>query len=738
MIVTQRLTVAAIAAALSITPLAAQQPLTVERIWGSEEFRSDLIAVRWAPDGGSFSHVEATAGGTDLYLTEAETGNRERLVRGVDLVPAGANAPIQIEDYEFSADRSKLLIFTNSIRVWRVNTKGEYYVWDLDAQRLYPVSREGGYQQFAKFSPDGRRVGFVRENNLFVAEYASGREWQITTDGSDDVINGTADWVYEEELGLRDGFRISPDGQLIAFWRLDQSVIRPFYLIDETLLYPELQTVRYPKAGVENSEVRIGIANIETGRTVWVDLGADTDIYVARMGFAHAPDEIWLTRLNRHQNRMDLLLADASTGESRVVMTDTDEAWVDNREPIWFANGQEFLYLSDRDGYTQVYRSNRNGSGGRKITTAAWDVLQVFGIDEDRRAMYFTGAGEGPLERPIYRIGLDGDGLQRLTPEPGTHAANFNPTFTHFVDTYSRADTPPVQYLRSADGEIVRTVAQNRTQRDRVSALGIASPEFIEVAGADGTTLNAYLIKPPHFDSSSAYPLLMYVYGGPGSQTVTDAWGGDRYLWHQMLAQQGYVVASVDNRGTGARGRDFEKATYLRLGQLEAADQIVAARALGALPYIDEQRIGIWGWSYGGYMSLLSLFRGNDVFRAGVSVAPVTDWRLYDTIYTERYMRTPSENAEGYERGAPISYVDSLMGDLLVVHGTGDDNVHSQQTTQLIVALEEAGKQFDMRLYPNKTHAIAGQTSRVNLYGLFAEWLRDHLYAPRSVGEQVP
>lgn len=738
MTVTRTFLAAVCTAAVWVAPLAAQQPLTVERIWGSDEFQSDLVSVRWAPDGRYFSHVEATPAGTDLYLTEATTGARQRLVDGTDLLPPGANEPIRIEDYEFSADRSKVLIFTNSVRVWRLNTKGEYYVWDFDAHHLYPVSGEDGYQQFAKFSPDGRLVGFVRDNNLFVSDFARGREWQITTDGSDDIINGTADWVYEEELGLRDGFRISPDGRRIAFWRLDQSPIRPFYLLDETELYPEPVPVRYPKAGVENSAVRIGVADIETGSTIWVDLGPERDIYVAKMGFAHSSDEIWLTRLNRHQNRLDLMLADVTSGESRVIMTDTDEAWVGNREPIWIAGGRLFLYLSDRDGYTQLYRYERAGGAGRKVTMARWDILDVIGVDERRNVVYFTGAGAGPLERPVYRIDLNGEGLTRLTPEPGTHSASFDPTFTHFVDTHSRIDTPPVQYLRTADGEIVRTIADNRVLRERVANLGAAAPEFVQVEGADGTMLNGYVIRPPHFDASASYPLLMYVYGGPGSQTVTDGWSGDRYLWHQMLAQLGYVVASVDNRGTGARGRDFEKATYLRLGQLEAADQIAAARQLAALPYIDEARVGIWGWSYGGYMSLLSLFRGGDVFRAAVSVAPVTDWRLYDTIYTERYMRTPRENPEGYRRGAPISYVDSLVGDLLVVHGTGDDNVHAQQTTQLILALEEAGKQFDMRLYPNKTHSIAGGTTRVNLYGLFTEWLYEHLYAPRSVGEQVP
>ena len=353
---------------LCVTPAVAQErPLSVERIWGSNEFASSLVTIRWAPDGQSYTHVEALPGATDLYQVDASSGSQERLITGTELVPPGSEAPIRIESYQFSTDRSKLLIFTNSERVWRQNTKGEYFVWDFVTQRLLPVSQQGGLQMFAKFSPAGRLVGFVRDNDLFVSEFASDREWRITRDGSDDIINGTSDWVYEEELGLRDAFRISPDGRRIAFWRLDQSRIKPFYMIDETPLYPEIVPVRYPKAGTANSEVRIGVAEIETGETQWIDLGDARDIYVARMGFASVSDRIWLTRLNRHQNRLDLMVADVKSGESRVVMTDTDSAWVENREPLWLDGGDRFLYLSDRDGHTQLFVFDGAGESVRKL-----------------------------------------------------------------------------------------------------------------------------------------------------------------------------------------------------------------------------------------------------------------------------------------------------------------------------------------------------------------------------------
>jgi dipeptidyl-peptidase-4 len=721
-----------VCAAVLAGPLAAQgvpaPPLTVHAIWGSPDFASDLVDVAWMKDGTAYTAIEEDASGnTDLYRVDAATGSKTLLVRGTDLVPPGAGQPSAIEAYRLSPDGSKVLVFTNSARVWRQNTKGTFYVWDFAARRLILVSRTPGYQQFAKFSPDGRRVGFVRDNNIFVTDLATGAETAVTSDGGDNVINGASDWVYEEELDLRDAFRWSPDGQRIAFWRFDQTAIRPFYLLNQDSLYPSLVPVRYPKAGTPNSDVKIGVADVATGRTAWVDLGADKDTYVAAMDFADSPTEVWLTRLNRHQNRLDLLLADATSGASRVIMTDTDSAWVDANQPRWIDGGKQFLFVSERDGYDQVYLFDRRGSLVRRLTPGGWDVRDLYGVDEKERVVYLSGAIDGPLGRQLLRVGLDGKGLARISTEPGTHGAEFAPTFKLYVDTYSQAGVPPEQTLRRADGKLVRTIADNAKLREKVSALGLNRPEFITVRTPDGVELNAWIIKPKGFDQARRYPLLMNVYGGPGSQTVIDSWGGANYLWHQMLAQDGYLVASVDNRGTGGRGARFMKMTYLHLGRYESADQIAAARWFGAQSFVDADRIGIWGWSYGGYMTSLSMFRGAGVFKAGLAVSPVTDWRLYDTIYTERYMRTPQENAAGYEASAPLTYADSLKGSFLLVHGTGDDNVHFQNSVRLVERLEAANKQFDMRIYPNRTHAIAGGNTRENLYGLFTAWLKTHL-----------
>ena len=722
----KRIAVLFLGIGLAVTSAGVAQELTVERVWGGDEFTSDLASLEWMADGTSYTYV-AGEDTTDLYRVDARSGAQRLLVAGSALLPPGATEPIVIETYQFSPDLTKLLIYTNSVRVWRQNTKGEYYLWDFQARQLTPLSNAPGYQQFAKFSPDGRYVGWVREHDIFVRDLATGEEIQLTHDGSQHIINGTADWVYEEELSLRDAFRFSPDGSRIAFWRFDQTVIEPFYMIDETTLYPTLMPVRYPKAGAANSEVRIGVVEIASGTTTWMDLGSDTDIYIADMDFAGTSSEIWLTRLNRHQNRLDLLLANVEDGSSRVIMTDEDEAWVDQEEPLWFDDGRQFLFMSERDGYRQAYLYRRDGSPVRKVTSGGWDVTSVWGVDERNDLVYFTGSVDGPLTRPLYRIGLNGRGLRRISTESGTHTVEFNPTYSMYVDESSTATTPPTQTLHEADGRLIRTIDGNEELAAAVAALGLAPPEFLALAGADGTVLNGLIMKPRDFDPNRTYPLLMHVYGGPGSQRVTDRWDGQRYLWHQLMVHQGYLVAIVDNRGTGARGRDFKKQTYLKLGQYETADQIAAARHFASLPYVDGDRIGIWGWSYGGYMSLLSLFQGADVFKAAISVAPVTDWRLYDTIYTERFMRSPQENPEGYELGSPVTYADRLEGNLLIVHGTGDDNVHSQNTTQLIVKLEGAGKQFDLRLYPNKTHSIRGDGIRENLYGYFTKWLKANL-----------
>ncbi len=710
----------------------AQEPeFTLESIHGSDDFSAHAFSGTWMADGRGWVTIErGSDGATSLVRTRAESGDTEVLIGGAELTPPGSSSALQVESFTFSADERKVLLFTSSQQVWRSRTKGLFWVYDLDTRALTPVSRAPGWQMFAKFSPDGGRVAFVRDHDLFVADLATAAERRLTHDGSETIINGTTDWVYEEELGLRDAFRWSPDGRRIAYWQLDQSPIHPFPIVDETSLYPEIQTLRYPKAGTPNSVVRVGSLDLESGRTTWFDTDADDAYYIARMEWA-SPTEVIIQILNRHQNRLELLMGDAGTGATRSVLVEEDPAWVDvNDDFAWVEDGERFVWASDRDGWRHLYLYERSGELVRQLTSGQWEVTAIDGVDTERDRVYVTAAYRGPRGRSVLAVDLDGEVTPILDGERGTYAAEFSPDFERVIQTFSTIARPPVITLADVrrDGtRDIRVLEDNAELRGRLERLGLTSPEFITVDAADGTPLNGYLITPPDFDESGSYGLLLYVYGGPGSQTAADVWGGSRYVWHQYLARHGVLVASVDNRGTGARGREFEKQTYLELGQRESADQLAAARQLGELPFVDADRVGIWGWSYGGYMTLMTTLQGKGAIAAGVSVSPVTDWGLYDTIYTERYMRTPEENPDGYRVGAPVAHAAELEAPLLIIHGTGDDNVHPQNTVRMIDALERAGKQFDMRLYPGKRHAIAGEGTRVNLFRYITDFVLRHL-----------
>lgn len=705
------------------------QELTVEAVIASAELRPDgLPNLRWTPDGRRFTYLERSQdGATDLVSVNPATGGRELVVDGSRLVAPGEIDPLQIEGYQWSPDGSDLLVYTRSVRVWRANTKGVYFVLELASGTLRPLSTAFGYQQFAKFSPDGSSVGFVRDNDLFVVDLESMRERRLTSDGSDLIVNGTFDWVYEEELGLQDGWRWSPDGQRIAFWRLDQTPIKDFFMIDDLTLYSTPVPIPYPKAGEANSTVEVGVLDLASGGTTWMDLGDNPDTYIARMDWARSPSELLVQRLNRHQNRLDVMVADASTGTSRVLFTEESETWVDVDDDLTWVDDDRFLWTSDRDGFMHVYLYDRSGEVVNQVTSGAWDVTALNGVSADRAFVYVTAAKDGPLGRQLYRASVDGGQLDQITSGEGTHQSNMSPGGHFFIDAHSRFGVPPTYTLRDGEGGEVNALIDNAGLNARLAERRLGTTEFFTFTTSDGVDLNGWMIKPPDFDPSRRYPVLMYVYGGPGSQTAADSWGGTRYLWHQLVAQKGYVVASVDGRGTGARGRDFKKMTYLNLGRVETNDQVEAARHLGGLPFVDESRIAIWGWSYGGYMTLNALTRGEGIFAAGISVAPVTHWKFYDTIYTERFMRTPRENGEGYDAYAPLHNAADLEGELLLVHGTGDDNVHFQNSVQMVQALQEAGKQFDFMLYPNKTHSIGGLNTQLHLWTMMTDWLTDHL-----------
>jgi dipeptidyl-peptidase 4 len=697
--------------------------LTVDRIFKTGDFRSaPMPTVRWMRDGHSFVDIRPnTGGGSDIVRTDVATGEVEVLATAAEL------GRLTIEDVELSPDESRMLLFHDSVRLWRTNTRGIYHVFDRAARRMMPLSSSPGLQMFAKFSPDGQSVAFGRDHDLWVVSLTDGSEHRLTNDGSADIINGTTDWVYEEELHLRDAFRWSPDSRRIAYWRFDQSRIPVYPLLDDSTLYPRVLSLRYPKAGEPNSSVRIGVADVGTASTRWLDVGGDTGIYVARMDWSGG-DSLQIERLPRRQDRLDVLMVPASGGVTRTVLSDRDSAYVDVTEPVWVDGGRQFLWLSDRGGWRSLYLYDRRGRVVRQITPGGADVLAVAGVDSAAGTVYVIEAAPDATQRQVFRYRLKGGSGERVTPARGSHAFNIAPGAHWAIDVHSTIADPPTATVVALPGMAAgRVLVDNAALRRAIDSLGVRAPEFMTVPTPDGARLDAYRIVPPGFDSTRHYPVLMYVYGGPAAPTVVDGWGGSRYLWHQLLAEMGYVVVSVDNRGAAWRGRAFRKGTELRLGAIEARDQVDAARWIGAQSWADATRIGIWGWSFGGYLTSRAAEVGGKVFKAAISVAPVTDWRLYDSIYTERYMWVPSENAAGYDSTSVDRNVGGLSAILLLVHGTGDDNVHPQNSIQYAAALEASGKAFYMLLYPNRTHAISGGNSQAHLFESLTRFVREQL-----------
>ena len=730
--------------------------LTVDRIYASAEFRGGSFGpLAWLADGSAYTTLERPAdgkpgggGGRDIVRYDAQTGARTVLVAAARLVPPADTTPLEVEDYSWSADGKRLLIFTNSQQVWRTNTRGDYWVLDLATWSLKKLGGDGqpSTLMFAKFSPDGGggRVGWVRygEYNIYVEDIASGRITQLTTDGSRTTINGTFDWVYEEELGLQDGWRWSPDGQTIAYWQLDATGVRDFPLYNTTdSLYAFTIPVQYPKAGATNSAGRVGVVAANGGTTRWINvLGDPRNNYIARMEWAPplakgpGSRELVIQHLNRLQDTLHVLLADAQTGQVRTVLTDQDSAWVEQFDELRFVNGgRDILWLSERSGWSHLYLFPRAGGAPRALTGGAYDVLGVQRVDTAGGWVYYTASPQNPTQRYLYRVSLTRrDPMQRLTPaaQPGVHGYNVSPNGRFAVHTYSRFGVPPTTTLLTVpDHRVLRTLVDNVALKAKVAGLRLGATEFRPVDIGNGIRLNTWFIKPPDFDSTRRYPVFFFVYGGPGSQTVMDSWGSQNYLWGQMLAQRGYVVASVDNRGTGARGRSWRKIIYKQMGVIETRDQAAAARAIGRLPYVDSTRIGIWGWSYGGFMSLNVITQAPDVYRMAIAVAPVTHWKYYDTIYTERYMGLPQDNAAGYDKGSPVTYAKNLRGRLLIVHGSGDDNVHYQNTEVMVNALVAANRPFSLMVYPNRTHSISGGTTRQHLFTLLTKYVEENLPA---------
>jgi dipeptidyl-peptidase-4 len=727
-----------------IRPLAKE----LDAMFNRGEYRARSVQFAWQNEGEIYTILEPSAKskGTDIVGYDTATGKRTVLVTAAQLTPleksSAVAGPLPVDGYSWSADRRKLLIFTNSQRVWRENTRGDYWVFDESAGKLAKLGGDAPESSlmFATFSPDSTRVAYVRANNLYVEDLATAKITELTEDGSADIINGTSDWVSEEELGLRNCFRWSPDGQSIAFWQFDQSGVGEYTLINDTAAeYPRTTPYKYPQPGTTNSSVRAGVVSAAGGPAHWIKLDGDPrQHYIAQMEWAGNSKQVMLEYLDRLQQDDKLMLADADNGEARLFFEDTDKAWVDQEPLQWIraAAGKEpdLLWISERDGWRHAYRIDRSTGEARLLTSFKADVMSVEGMDADGGWVYFLASPDDPVRRYLYRSRLDGQGVpERVTPPDaaGSNTYDIAPNGHWASHTLSSFISPPRIEIVSLPGhKASRTLEDNHQLEKKAAAILSGPPEFFKVKVANGATLDGWMMKPPDFDPSKKYPVLTYVYGEPGGVTVRDAWGNLRNLFHGLIAQQGYLVISFDNQGTPApKGRDWRKSIYGAVGVLSAAQQGQAIQELAReRGYIDTTRMAIWGWSGGGSNTLNVMFRDAGVYSTGIAVAPVADESHYDTIYQERYMGLPEKNKQGYHDGSPINFAQNLEGHLLVVHGSGDDNVHYQGTELLINKLVALGKPFDFMDYPNRTHAISeGEGTAFHLFSLITRYLEEHV-----------
>ena len=715
--------------------------LSLERLYGKPEFSAKSYGVKWLEAGQGYVRLEkskATKEGRDIVRVDPATGNQEILVAAKALIPAGEKKPLAVSGYTFTKDLAKVLIYTNTRRVWRVHSRGDYWVLDRASGKLRQLGGKEASEatlMFAKFSPtNSNQVAYVRAKNVYVEDLATGRIEVLTKRSRDTVINGTFDWVYEEELGLRDGFRWSPDGKRIAYWQMDEEGVKEMHMINNVPgNYPQVVTFRYPKVGETNARARVGVVSADGGETTWVRVEGDPrNHYIARMDWADNSKELLLQRLNRLQNRNAVMIADAATGKARTVYTDRDEAWIEVRFGFTDWVEDQFTYVSERAGWRQLYLVSRAGEA-KKVTRGNFDIIRMLNLDAANGIAYFTASPKNATERYLYRINLDGTGLKRLSPakQRGSHSYSISPDAKWAVHTFSSIQSPPVtQLIKLPAHEPVRTLEDNAALRAKVKTLAEPKREFFKIDIGDGVQVDAYTVLPPKLDRSKKYPLFIYVYGEPAGQTTVNRWSGPGGMWHWMLAQQGYVVMSIDNRGTTApRGNAWRKSIYRQVGILASKDQAAAVRqVLKDRPYLDSDRVGVWGWSGGGSMTLNALFRYPDLYHAGISIAPVPNQLLYDTIYQERYMGLPDDNKEGYKNGSPITFAKNLKGKLQLIHGTADDNVHYQGMAKLVDTLVAHNKPFEMLAYPNRSHSIReGKGTTLHLRTAMTEFLRRNL-----------
>lgn len=632
-----------------------------------------------------------------------------------------------IDSYTFSKDEKQILIANNSNQIFRHSFTADYFLYDMVSQK---ISGFLGQVQEPTFSPDGTKIAYAKANDLYIYDIASRNTTRVTNDGvKNAIINGITDWVYEEEFAFVRAFDWSTDSKKLAYIRFDESDVPQFSMdMYKKDLYPTSETFKYPKAGEKNALVSLHIYNLNGNISQSVNLGNYSDFYIARMKWTNDANIVSAQVLNRHQDNLDLIFVDATTANAKIVLNEKDKAYVDVTDNLTFLKDNSFIWTSEKDGYNHIYLYDKNGKLKNQVTKGNWEVTSYYGFDEKTKTVFYQSVENGSILRDVYKVSLDGKKKVKLSSQVGTNAATFSPDFTYFINTYSSATVPPTYTLNSSkDGKQAQEIVNNTALVDKLKKYDLPTKEFFELTTDKGHKLNAWMIKPKDFDATKKYPVFMYQYSGPGSQEVANNWLDTNDMWFMMLSQQGYIIACVDGRGTGYKGAAFKKCTQKELGKFEVEDQIDAAKVIGNYAYVDKSRIGIFGWSYGGFMSSNCLFKGADVFKMAIAVAPVTNWRFYDSIYTERYMTTPQENASGYDDNSPINHVSKLKGNFLLIHGTADDNVHVQNSMQMIEALVQANKQFDWAIYPDKNHGIYGGKTRIQLFNKMTNYIKEKL-----------
>ncbi|NNT70683.1 prolyl oligopeptidase family serine peptidase [Flavobacterium sp. IMCC34852] len=711
---------------LSCFSLTAQQKLSVEEIYSGAfrpEAMDELIAMK-NTNQYTVLNFDRTSRSMQIDLYDFATLKKVSTLIDTKSFPELADG---IDSYVFSKDEKQLLIANNSNPIFRHSFTADYFLYNLTTKKLTKVLEQ---VQEPTFSPDGSKIGFAKANNLFVYDVASAKVTQVTSDGKkNSIINGITDWVYEEEFAFVRAYDWSADSKKLAYIRFDESEVPEFSMnVFKKNLYPTVETFKYPKAGEKNALVSLHVYDVTSATAKVINLGNYNDFYIARMEWTNDANVLSAQVLNRHQDNLDLLFIDSTTGTAKVVLNEKDKAYVDVTDNLTFLKDNSFIWTSEKDGYNHIYLYDKTGKLKNQVTKGNWEVTAYYGFDEKNKTIFYQSVENGSIVRDVYRIGLDGKNKIKLSKQVGTNGATLSPNFEYFINRYSSATQPTVYTLNSAkDGKQIQSIVDNKALAEKIKKYDLPVKEFFELTTEKGHKLNAWMIKPKDFDATKKYPVFMFQYSGPGSQEVANNWLDSNDMWFMMLAQQGYIVACVDGRGTGFKGAAFKKCTQKELGKYEVEDQIDAAKVIGNYAYVDKTRIGIFGWSYGGFMSSNCLFKGADVFKMAIAVAPVTNWRFYDSIYTERYMQTPQENASGYDDNSPINHVSKLKGNFLLIHGTADDNVHVQNTMQMVEALVQANKQFDWAIYPDKNHGIYGGKTRIQLYNKMTNFIKENL-----------